>query len=93
MRFRTTSETRARIETARHQVLRLLGEASTLRISSRRSMSTGAIERDASRSRKEEESAPRLSALEQIKAELSSKLTARHLSSIVGRSRRRSKRR
>src|SRR5204863_3428421 len=69
------------IETARHQVLRLLGEASTLRNQlAQIDEYLAAIERDASRSRKEEESASAdLSRLEQVKEELSTKLPARQL--------------
>jgi len=69
------------IEESRQQVLRLLGEASTLRNQlAQIDEYLAAIERDSARSRKEEESSSAdLTRLEQIKAELSEKLDARQL--------------
>ena len=64
------------IEASRQQVLRLLGEASTLRNQlAQIDEYLAAMERDSARSRKEEESASAdLARLEQVKAELSAKL-------------------
>ncbi len=69
------------IEAARQQVLRLLGEASTLRNQlAQIDEYLAAMERDSARARKEEESASAdLARLEQVKAELSAKLAARQL--------------
>ncbi len=80
------------IEQARQQVLRLLGEASTLRNQlAQIDEYLAAIERDSARSRKEEETAlGDLARLEQVKAELSEKLAARQmeLESLADRRRR-----
>jgi len=69
------------IETSRQQVLRLLGEASTLRNQlAQVDEYLAAMERDSARSRKEEESASAdLTRLEQVKTELSAKLGARQM--------------
>ena len=69
------------IEQSRQQVLRLLGEASTLRNQlAQIDEYLAAIERDRARAGKEEESAlGDLSRLEQVKIELSEKLNARQL--------------
>ncbi len=69
------------IEQSRQQVLRLLGEASTLRNQlAQIDEYLAAIERDSARSRKEEETAlSDLARLEQVKAELSEKLAARQM--------------
>src|SRR5207302_10009217 len=69
------------IEGARQQVLRLLGEASTLRNQlAQIDEYLAAIERDAARARKEGESASAdLTRLEQVKGEISTKLAAQQL--------------
>jgi chromosome segregation protein len=69
------------IEGSRQQVLRLLGEASTLRNQlAQIDEYLAAMERDSARSRKEEESASAdLTRLEQVKTELSAKLGARQM--------------
>ena len=69
------------IEASRQQVLRLLGEASTLRNQlAQIDEYLAAMERDATRSRREEESASAdRTRLEQVKEELSAKLSARQL--------------
>ncbi len=69
------------IEMARQQVLKLLGEASTLRNQlAQIDEYLAAMERDSARSRKEEESASvDLTRLEQVKTELSAKLGARQM--------------
>ena len=69
------------IEQSRQSVLRLLGEASTLKNQlAQIDEYLAAIERDAARARKEEETALSDSArLEQVKAELSEKLSTRQL--------------
>ncbi len=69
------------IEQSRQQVLRLLGEASTLKNQlAQIDEYLAAIERDAARSRKEEESASNdMTRLEQVKGELGEKLNARQL--------------
>ena len=69
------------IEQSRQQVLRLLGEASTLRNQlAQIDEYLAAIERDSARARREEESASNdIARLEQVKAELSDKLNARQL--------------
>jgi chromosome segregation protein len=80
------------IEQSRQQVLRLLGEASTLRNQlAQIDEYLAAIERDSARARKEEETASNdLTRLEKLKAELSQKLAARQLEleSIADRRRR-----
>ena len=79
------------IETARNQVLRLLGESSTLRNQlAQIDEYLAAIERDATRARKEEEAASGdLARLEQVRTDLSSRLAARQmeLESLVDRRR------
>ncbi len=79
------------IETARHQVLRLLGEASTLRNQlAQIDEYLAGIERDAARARREAESATGdLARLGQVKDDLSAKLTAQQmeLESIADRRR------
>jgi chromosome segregation protein len=69
------------IEQSRQHVLRLLGEASTLKNQlAQIDEYLAAIERDSARSRKEEEIAVNdLARLEQVKAELSNKLASRQL--------------
>jgi len=69
------------IEQSRQHVLRLLGEASTLKNQlAQIDEYLAAIERDSARSRKEEEIAVSdLARLEQVKAELSNKLASRQL--------------
>jgi len=69
------------IEGSRQQVLRLLGEASTLRNQlAQVDEYLAGMERDSARARKEEESASAdLTRLEQVKMELSAKLGARQL--------------
>ncbi len=69
------------IESARQQVLRLLGEASTLRNQlAQIDEYLAAMERDATRSRREEEAASAdLARMEQVTAELSAKLGARQM--------------
>jgi len=69
------------IEQSRQQVLRLLGEASTLRNQlAQIDEYLAAIERDSTRARKEEESAAGdLARLDHVKAELSEKLSRRQL--------------
>ncbi|HXP84768.1 MAG TPA: chromosome segregation protein SMC [Bryobacteraceae bacterium] len=69
------------LEEARSRVLRLLGEASALRNQLAQTEEyLAAIERDAARSRREEEtSTADLARLEQIKTELSGRLSARQL--------------
>jgi chromosome segregation protein len=69
------------IEASRQQVLRLLGEASTLRNQlAQIDEYLAAMERDSARARKEEEAASGdLTRLEQVKTELSAKLGARQL--------------
>ncbi len=69
------------IETARHQVLRLMGEASTLRNQlAQIDEYLAATDRDSARARKEEESASvDLARVAQVKEELSSKLSAQQL--------------
>ncbi len=80
------------IEQSRQQVLRLMGEASTLRNQlAQIDEFLAAIERDSARARKEEESASAdLLRLEQVKVELSEKLSARQieLESLADRRRR-----
>ena len=70
-----SARTRARLEAARQHVLRLLGEASTLRNQlAQIDEYLAAMERDAARARKEEEGASGdLARLDQVKAELSSR--------------------
>ncbi len=69
------------IEAARQQVLRVLGEASTLRNQlAQIDEYLAAIERDSARLRKDEEGASfDMARLEQLKAELSAKLSARQM--------------
>ena len=69
------------IEASRQQVLRLLGEASTLRNQlAQIDEYLAAIERDSARSRREDEAASAdLARLEQVKTELSAKLSARQM--------------
>jgi chromosome segregation protein len=80
------------IEANRQQVLRLLGEASTLRNQlAQIDEYLAAMERDSTRSRKEEEAASAdLTRLEQVKTDLSAKLSARQmeLESLGGQRRR-----
>ena len=69
------------IDAARHKVLQLLGEASTLRNQLAQSDEyLAAIERDAARSRRDAEAASSdLARLDQVKAQLSTRLAARQL--------------
>ena len=69
------------LESARQQVLRLLGEASALRNQlAQADEYLAAMERDAARSRKEEEGASAdIARLDQSRAELSTRLSARQL--------------
>jgi chromosome segregation protein len=69
------------LETARQQVLRLLGEASSLRNQlAQADEYLASMERDAARARKEEEGASAdLARLEQSKAEISARLSARQM--------------
>lgn len=79
------------LETARHQVLRLLGEASSLRNQlAQIDEFLAAVDRDTARAKKEEEGATGdLARLEEVKAELSTKLSAQQLEleSLAGRRR------
>jgi chromosome segregation protein len=69
------------LETARHQVLRLMGEASSLRNQlAQIDEFLAAVDRDMARARKEEEGATGdLTRLEAVKGELSAKLSAQQL--------------
>ena len=69
------------LEAARHQVLRLLGEASNLRNQlAQIDEFLAAVERDTARAKKEEDGATGdLTRLEEVKAELSTKLSAQQL--------------
>jgi chromosome segregation protein len=69
------------LEAARHQVLRLMGEASSLRNQlAQIDEFLAAVDRDTARARKEEEGATGdLTRLETVKAELSTKLSAQQL--------------
>src|SRR5271165_4410962 len=69
------------LETARQQVLRLLGEASSLRNQlAQIDEFLAAVDRDTARSKKEEDGASGdLARLEEVKAELSTKLSAQQL--------------